>query len=278
MAHALYGAYAGLPEPREAMPPSPAKLPSDPIPVPSAADGRRWAPAMAAYSLQDSWTEVVPWTNAAVSALPAFSSHESADNSPLWSVPLFGQNAFAEFLPSSLFQRSLSSQSLGQLSPPLPQHKSAPFRPFFVSSVQNSMPESEFSDAQSSPPSMRKVFSTGDLQKLSLGHESGSPSGQEHFCNGMQKVARYNAEEKKERIQRYRTKRNQRNFNKKITYACRKTLADSRPRVRGRFARNEDHGESSAQAPWNQIEDEDDEENWMHLFDVNYIPIPQRQD
>lgn len=61
-------------------------------------------------------------------------------------------------------------------------------------------------------------------------------------------------------------------------YACRKTLADSRPRVRGRFARNEDHGESSAQAPWNQIEDEDDEENWMHLFDVNYIPIPQRQD
>lgn len=59
---------------------------------------------------------------------------------------------------------------------------------------------------------------TADIvQKLSLGHESGSPSGQEHFCNGMQKVARYNAEEKKERIQRYRTKRNQRNFNKKIT-------------------------------------------------------------
>ncbi|KAF3787289.1 Zinc finger protein CONSTANS-LIKE 4 [Nymphaea thermarum] len=274
MAHALYGADAGWPESRQVVPISTPKAPSDPIPVPSAAAGRRWSPAMAAYSLQDSWTEVGPGMNAAVAALQAFSSQESPENSPLWPVPLFRQNAFSEFLPSSLFQRSLSSQSLEQLSPPLPQHKCAPFRPFFGSPVQNSVLESELSDAQSSPPTMRKVFSTGDLQKLSLGHESGSPSGHEHFCNGMQKVARYNAEEKKERIQRYRSKRNQRNFNKKITYACRKTLADSRPRVRGRFARNEEHGESSAQVQWNQIEDEDDEESWMHLFDANYIPIP----
>lgn len=45
-------------------------------------------------------------------------------------------------------------------------------------------------------------------------------------------------EERRERIDKYRSKRNQRNFDKKITYACRKTLADSRPRVKGRFARN----------------------------------------
>ncbi|CAO2161777.1 unnamed protein product [Urochloa humidicola] len=49
---------------------------------------------------------------------------------------------------------------------------------------------------------------------------------------------RYSAEERRERIDKYRSKRNQRNFQKKITYACRKTLADSRPRVKGRFARN----------------------------------------
>ncbi|GJN28534.1 hypothetical protein PR202_gb16673 [Eleusine coracana subsp. coracana] len=48
---------------------------------------------------------------------------------------------------------------------------------------------------------------------------------------------RYSAEERRERIDKYRSKRNQRNFQKKITYACRKTLADSRPRVKGRFAR-----------------------------------------
>ncbi|KAL6206064.1 PREDICTED: uncharacterized protein LOC101304258 [Fragaria vesca subsp. vesca] len=52
------------------------------------------------------------------------------------------------------------------------------------------------------------------------------------------KVGRYSEEERKERIERYLKKRNQRNFNKTIKYACRKTLADKRVRVRGRFARN----------------------------------------
>ena len=41
---------------------------------------------------------------------------------------------------------------------------------------------------------------------------------------------------------RYRQKRHERNFSKRIKYQCRKTLADSRPRVRGRFARNNDVG------------------------------------
>ncbi|KAL6853716.1 hypothetical protein ACP4OV_019745 [Aristida adscensionis] len=67
-----------------------------------------------------------------------------------------------------------------------------------------------------------------------------------------QKVGRYSAEERKERIERYRVKRNQRNFNKKITYACRKTLADSRPRVKGRFARN---GEADAEADEREASD-----------------------
>uniref|UniRef100_A0A0D9XN17 CCT domain-containing protein n=1 Tax=Leersia perrieri TaxID=77586 RepID=A0A0D9XN17_9ORYZ len=61
--------------------------------------------------------------------------------------------------------------------------------------------------------------------------------------------SRYSAEERRERIDKYRTKRNQRNFDKKITYACRKTLADSRPRVKGRFARNSDDGGPAASAP-----------------------------
>ncbi|KAE8653805.1 1-aminocyclopropane-1-carboxylate oxidase-like protein 5 [Hibiscus syriacus] len=54
------------------------------------------------------------------------------------------------------------------------------------------------------------------------------------------KVGRYSVEERKDRILRYLKKRNQRNFNKTIKYACRKTLADRRVRVRGRFARNTD--------------------------------------
>lgn len=52
------------------------------------------------------------------------------------------------------------------------------------------------------------------------------------------KITRYSAEERKDRILRYLKKRSQRNFNKTIKYACRKTLADKRVRIRGRFAKN----------------------------------------
>ncbi|KAK3004822.1 hypothetical protein RJ639_017935 [Escallonia herrerae] len=78
------------------------------------------------------------------------------------------------------------------------------------------------------------------------------------------KVGRYSAEERKERIHRYRAKRNQRNFNKTIKYACRKTLADNRPRIRGRFARNDEPGEIPKAATFNRYEDEDD--LWMDGF------------
>ncbi|KAH0463475.1 hypothetical protein IEQ34_008057 [Dendrobium chrysotoxum] len=57
------------------------------------------------------------------------------------------------------------------------------------------------------------------------------------------KVGRASAEERKEKLDRYVRKRKVRNFTKKIKYACRKTLADSRPRVRGRFAKNEEFSE-----------------------------------
>ncbi|KAJ1398825.1 CCT domain [Sesbania bispinosa] len=60
------------------------------------------------------------------------------------------------------------------------------------------------------------------------------PASEEHNI----KIERYSEEERRERILRYLKKRNQRNFNKTIKYACRKTLADRRVRVRGRFARN----------------------------------------
>lgn len=70
----------------------------------------------------------------------------------------------------------------------------------------------------------RRVLSTGDL-----GTPPSAPV-----------AGKYSMEERRERIEKYRNKRNQRNFQKKITYACRKTLADSRPRVKGRFARNVD--------------------------------------
>ncbi|CAH2080181.1 unnamed protein product [Thlaspi arvense] len=100
-------------------------------------------------------------------------------------------------------------------------------------------PESDFFSGQM----MRRVYSTGDLQTLrsNFTEQRSSENSSMPFSDEQNfKVRRYSAEERKEKISKYRAKRNQRNFTKTIKYACRKTLADSRPRIRGRFARNDE--------------------------------------
>ncbi|RWR87855.1 CCT domain-containing protein [Cinnamomum micranthum f. kanehirae] len=51
------------------------------------------------------------------------------------------------------------------------------------------------------------------------------------------RVEPYSAEERRERIHIYRSKRSKRNYNKVIKYECRKTQAESRARIHGKFAR-----------------------------------------
>merc|ERR1711871_165902 len=49
----------------------------------------------------------------------------------------------------------------------------------------------------------------------------------------MRQVGEYSIAERLKRIKLYLTKRHRRTFKKKVKYACRKNLADSRPRVGG---------------------------------------------
>ncbi|XP_034688673.1 uncharacterized protein LOC117916651 isoform X2 [Vitis riparia] len=62
-----------------------------------------------------------------------------------------------------------------------------------------------------------------------------------------------------------------------LQYACRKTLADSRPRIRGRFARNEEI-EKGSQSQWSNLggeECEEDDDNWTNFLDAfsaNLVP------
>ncbi|XP_042425515.1 two-component response regulator-like PRR1 [Zingiber officinale] len=145
----------------------------------------------------------------------------------------------SSFPPAEYYDlhRSSSSQSLPlhHYAPDPPIHHYPPPPPSYSSPPSSS---GDYLDFHAAP--VRRVLSTGDIQRThgsveNYGQEGGGAPG---------RVGRYSAEERKERIERYRSKRNQRNFHKKITYACRKTLADSRPRVRGRFARN---GETEAE-------------------------------
>ncbi|KAL6341046.1 hypothetical protein AAG906_032161 [Vitis piasezkii] len=163
----------------------------------------------------------------------------------------------------SFIQRSVSSHSL--------QHNGR--HPHPISLV------SEFLESESP---VRRVYSTGDLQRINMMQHHHRPeisiSNDTSIIEGMMtKASRYSPEEKKERIERYRSKRNQRNFNKKIKYACRKTLADSRPRIRGRFARNEEI-EKGSQSQWSNLggeECEEDDDNWTNFLDAfsaNLVP------
>ncbi|XP_039689728.1 uncharacterized protein [Medicago truncatula] len=145
--------------------------------------------------------------------------------------------------PDRLMQRSISSHSLQKND--VPHHH--PFSTLFA----------ELLDQENGP--VRRVYSTGDLDQRVGGmqqyyHQSDSPLSTESnmIIEEMSRPASpYSPEEKK--------------------YVCRKTLADSRPRIRGRFAKNDEivrnpPNQWSHISNGEELEDEE-EENWDSLFD-----------
>ncbi|KAK1412792.1 hypothetical protein QVD17_34303 [Tagetes erecta] len=134
-----------------------------------------------------------------------------------------------------------------------------------------------------SSTAIKRVFSADDLQGTHMvqshSHRSESPISSESnsIIESMNKACRYSPDEKKERIERYRSKKTQRNFTKKIKYVCRKTLADSRPRIRGRFARNDEIEKAMEQQCTSQGDGQegfDDEDGviWMDNYFIDSFP------
>ncbi|KAK7384999.1 hypothetical protein VNO78_30706 [Psophocarpus tetragonolobus] len=85
---------------------------------------------------------------------------------------------------------------------------------------------------------MRRAFSEGDIKTLSNGNKNVGQSPRERPF--LLSNANCTSEERQEKLSRYRNKKSKRNFGRKIKYACRKALADSQPRIRGRFAKTEE--------------------------------------
>ncbi|GLU11704.1 hypothetical protein SLE2022_284300 [Rubroshorea leprosula] len=219
----------------------------------------------------------------------------SPDSLPSLTFPM-SQLAGTEFdSVSEAFQSSSSSGSSSYNSPsslvsccsqkPCFMHRSASSHSLQKNGLNCRFALSYNGFVDSEGGSVRRVFSAGDLEQgLRMLHHSPrseSPLSNESnaIIESMSKACRYSPEEKKERIERYRSKRNLRNFNKKIKYACRKTLADSRPRIRGRFARNDEIEKISPdQVQWSQGmggEEGEEDENWVNFlnsFSANLIP------
>ncbi|KQK04553.1 uncharacterized protein LOC100837783 isoform X1 [Brachypodium distachyon] len=88
---------------------------------------------------------------------------------------------------------------------------------------------------------MRRAFSEGDIQNLGANTpRTGNSGNVQASCERLVTIADLKTEERKQKLSRYRKKKVKRNFGRKIKYACRKALADSQPRVRGRFAKMDD--------------------------------------
>ncbi|CAN4127332.1 unnamed protein product [Withania somnifera] len=219
-----------------------------------------------------------------------FQVHFDASNNNLMVPQISVQNDV------KLMERSFSSNSFDnnklRFSIFTPQFDSFIESPNYQTSAAtlSSPDENSFSCGQ-----MRRVCSTGDLQKMKTSQTrntlSSSPLlGERTFIEEAPniKVGRYSAEERKERIHRYRAKRTQRNFNKTIKYACRKTLADNRPRIRGRFARNDEacghEIPKASSSMFNRFEEEDElwiegvhEEEEDHQGSIGRKTIPLSQ-
>ncbi|KAJ0986111.1 hypothetical protein J5N97_004467 [Dioscorea zingiberensis] len=85
---------------------------------------------------------------------------------------------------------------------------------------------------------MRRAYSEGDIQTLGSNQSSGGSSTSIVHTPYLERQVTMG--ERREKLFRFWEKKSRRNFGRKIKYACRKALADSQPRVRGRFAKTED--------------------------------------
>lgn len=89
---------------------------------------------------------------------------------------------------------------------------------------------------------LRRAYSEGDIQNLGANtpRPPGNTANVQAPCERLVTISDLKTEERKQKLSRYRKKKIKRNFGRKIKYACRKALADSQPRVRGRFAKIEE--------------------------------------
>lgn len=83
---------------------------------------------------------------------------------------------------------------------------------------------------------MRRAFSDGDIKTLA----NAKPSLIHYPLGQPQLISERTTKERMQKLSRYRNKKTKRNFGRKIKYACRKALADSQPRIRGRFAKTDE--------------------------------------
>lgn len=123
-------------------------------------------------------------------------------------------NAILSYRPDTLLANLAGGGASFLPSPPPPSGYMLPLPPLVpAGQLQVSSPASSGLAAATSP--FRRAMSTGDL--LIRDKDRDDREEEQRVAAAAAAPGRYSAEERRERIDKYRSKRNQRNFQKKIT-------------------------------------------------------------
>ncbi|XP_037425278.1 two-component response regulator-like PRR73 [Triticum dicoccoides] len=114
-------------------------------------------------------------------------------------------------------------------------------------SISGSNNGSNTQNASSSAPNIaRPNMDSGAMDKTEAGGGNGSGSGPSGSGNDM--VCQNQLSQREAAVNKFRQKRKERNFGKKVRYQSRKRLAEQRPRVRGQFVRQSGQEDEAGQA------------------------------
>eukprot|EP00742_Colponemidia_sp_Colp-10_P000958 GILJ01001040.1.p1 GENE.GILJ01001040.1~~GILJ01001040.1.p1 ORF type:complete len:426 (+),score=54.12 GILJ01001040.1:179-1279(+) len=151
---------------------------------------------------------------------------EEPDYDTFPSSPSWAETA-SNFGPSAFYATQASSPISGVVTPPTP---SSPSHGYFSNS-----------------PSSKKLKIKSDKALCCIKAEplEGTPELPFSFpyspsLGGVKMIGAYTIEERRARIQKHLEKRKRRIWDKKVSYDCRKKVADSRLRIKGRFVRKEE--------------------------------------
>ena len=115
-----------------------------------------------------------------------------------------------------------------------------------VGSHQPPVPETNVSSASAPTDIVPSDSTSGEMATLPSALSTNTANGaspatfQLELLNKDGRIGIYLPEARKARIARFHAKRKMRIWRKRIKYDCRKKLADSRPRIKGRFVKRSD--------------------------------------
>ena len=191
-----------------------------------------------------------PPQNDPAAAAAVHQQHQQQHQPPMHMAPSFDQqpdpssaaaHAAPRTMPMQQHMYGQQMQAAPQQGPP--GHASGPGGPHKMNGQMHfHQPLHGHMNGTSGSSALRRVASSPNFSKHleNATKKEVAPDAPATNGDGRARIGTLTLEERRARILRYRQKRHERNFRKRIKYNCRKTLADSRPRIRGRFARNDE--------------------------------------